>query len=405
MLAFGGWSEVRTGPFEVVTDAGDKEARLTLNYLEQLRHALGTAVGQPDLPSVWPIRVVVLKNKKAATTPELKFGRDAWLASIHAINPQLAASVTDVLLRSWAGHVPPNIRRGLLSLYSTLEVDRTVVELGRPPAVKDRDWSRAHMLAVHPDYSGRLRVLLANLAKGIDTDVAYKNAFEKTPAEVDKALDTYISAGQYGTIPVSGKAISAQRQFVVKEMEDKAAAVVLADLTFANGGEPGYEKLGIPEGQGLVALRKGDKAAAMKLLEQATGAYALVEYAKLLPQDQRRPVLEKAAAANQKWAEPYKLMAAHEGASGAKAGRAPKGDTVGPERSRDVGLDGSYPGIGKADGRRGEVLGRGRAHHRRSEQARGDAAVAARPANGLVRRPTWRLGTKRGARRSRNSRT
>ena len=309
ILAFGGWSEVRTGPFEVVTDAGDKEARLTLNYLEQLRHAIGTAVGQPDLPSVWPIRVIVLKNEKAATNPELKFGRDAWVASIHDINPRMAASVTDVLLRSWPGYVPPNLRRGLLRLYSTLDVDRTVVELGRPPAVKDRDWSRAHMLAVHPDYSGRLRVLLANLGKGIETDVAYKNAFEKTPAEIDKALDAYIAAGEYGTIPVSGKAISAQRQFVVKDMEDKAAAVVLADLTFANGGDPGYEKLGITEGQGLVALRKGDKAAAMKLLEQATSAYALVEYAKLLPQDQRRPVLEKAAAANPKWAEPYKLMA------------------------------------------------------------------------------------------------
>ena len=38
----------------------------------------------------------------------------------------------------------------------------------------------------------------------------------------------------------------------------------------------------------------------------------LVEYAKLLPDADRKPVLEKAGAANPRWAEPYKLMAALE---------------------------------------------------------------------------------------------
>src|SRR5215218_4918294 len=167
------------GPFEVLSEPGDKEARLTLNYLEQLRNAIGIAVGQPDLPSVWPIRVVLLKPKKP-NQPQLKFARDAWVCSFDTIQTTTAASVVDVLLSSWQGHVPPQIRRGLVTLYSTLDVDRTAVSLGRPPAAKDRDWSRAHMLAVRPEYSGRLRVLLANLGKGIDADVAYKNAFEKS---------------------------------------------------------------------------------------------------------------------------------------------------------------------------------------------------------------------------------
>ncbi len=311
MLAFGDWSEVRTGPFEVLSEPGDKEARLVLNHLEQLRHSIGIAVGQPELLSVWPIRVAVVKGKKP-TNPELKFARDAWVCSITEMNPVTAASVVDVLLRSWTGHVPPNIRRGLLTLYSTLEVDRTAVTLGRPPAQKDRDWSRAHMLAVHPEYSGRLRVLLSNLGKGIDPGVAYKNAFEKSAEDIERALDAYITAGEYGTIPVSGKAISAQRQFIPKEVDDKAVTLALADISFANGGDPGYEKLGSVEGQGLVALRKGDTEAARSLLAQATGAFALVEYTKLLPDDQRKPVLEKAAAANPKWAEPHKMIAALE---------------------------------------------------------------------------------------------
>ena len=306
-LLVGAWSEVKSGPFLVISEVNDKDARLTLNYLEQLRNAVGTAVGQPDLPSVWPIRVVLLKKRQ--TYPELKFGRDAWMASIETINPKTSASVVDVLLRSWSGHVPPNIRRGLVTLYSTLDVDGTRVAVGAVPATKDRDWSRAHMLAVQPEFSGRLRVLLANLGKGVDPEVAYRNAFEKGPQEVEQALDKYIAAGQYGTAPVSGRAINAQRQFTPKEIDEKSAALALADLALANGGDPKYE---LAEGQGLIALKKGDKEAARKLLANATTAAPLVEYAKLLPPNEQKPILEKAAAANPLWPEPYRLIAALE---------------------------------------------------------------------------------------------
>lgn len=325
VLAFGGWSQVQMGPFEVLSEPGDKEARLTLNYLEQLRNAIGIAVGQPDLPSVWPIRVVVVKPKKPVQ-PALKFGRDAWVCSIDAINPVTAASVVDVLLNSWPGHVPPHIRRGLVTLYSTLDVDRTAVTLGRPPAAKDRDWARAHMLAVRPEYSGRLRVLLANLGKGLDPGVSYKNAFELLAEDIERELDAYIEAGRYGTIPVSGKPISAQRQFVVKDLDDKSAASALADVAFANGADVGTT----PEHQGLIALRKGDHERAKTLLAESTNAYPLVQYAKLLPAEERKAVLEKAAAANPKWAEPYKLLAALEVHPAQKLGALRKASTLDP---------------------------------------------------------------------------
>ena len=181
--------------------------------------------------------------------------------------------------------------------------------LGKPPATKDRDWARAHMLAVQPEFSGRIRVLLSNLGKGIDPEVSYRNAFEKTAEQIEQALNRYIEAGQYGTFPVSGKPINAQKQFYAKEIDEKTGALAMADVAFANGASPDYDS---PEGQGLVALRKGEKEKARELLAQATGAYALVEYAKLLPEAERKPVLEKSAAANPRWAEPYRLMAALE---------------------------------------------------------------------------------------------
>ena len=93
----------------MVTEAGDKEARITLNYLEQLRNALGQAIGQQEMQSVWPIRVVVLKPKRQVL-PELKFAREGWTCSLEQITPKTTASVVDVLpilARACASEPPP----------------------------------------------------------------------------------------------------------------------------------------------------------------------------------------------------------------------------------------------------------------------------------------------------------
>ena len=128
-----------------------------------------------------------------------------------------------------------------MSLLSTLQVTVcTRVTLGAVPAQKDRDWSRVHMLSVHPDYSGKLRVLLGNLGRGVDTDVAYNNAFQKSAEEIERDLDRYIEAGKFDTVPVSGRAISAQRQFLPKEVDETVGLVALADAAAPGGWLSGY---------------------------------------------------------------------------------------------------------------------------------------------------------------------
>ena len=92
------------------------------------------------------------------------------------------------------------------------------------------------MLSVHPDYSGKLRVLLGNLGRGVDTDVAYNNAFQKSAEEIERDLDRYIEAGKFDTVPVSGRAISAQRQFLPKEVDETVGLVALADAAAPAAG-------------------------------------------------------------------------------------------------------------------------------------------------------------------------
>jgi hypothetical protein len=316
-----GWKQFNYGPFEVLSEGNDKEARELLNYLEQLRTATGSLLGAQELQSTWPIRVVLAEGKRAQVYPVLKLSRDAWVASITSITPETTTSVAKVLFDSWSGNIPPNIERGLLTLLSTLQVNGTRVTLGTPPAQKDRDWSRAHMLAVHPDYSGKLRVLLGNIGRGVEPDVAFNNAFQKPPADIEREVDKYIEAGQYGTIPVSGKPISAQRQFIPREIDEAAALLAQADVLLAqapasasaayhNVLKKNPESVEAREGLGMLEVVAGQHQQALANLSQAKSARALVTRAGITKDiNEKKTLLASAAKVNPKWAEPQRQLA------------------------------------------------------------------------------------------------
>ncbi len=215
-LAYGADSVVRSGPFEVYSEAGDREAKDVMNFAEQLRYTLGWQLGNSDLKPIWPLRILVLK-KKQPESPDCKLARDAYVCAIATPGPTFAASLTRILLDAWNGYLPPPVYRGLIQVYSTVEIEGPKITLGSVPQQKDRDWARAHMLSVDPRYSGKLRVLLGNLSKGVETEVAYRNAFGESREAIDRSLDQYLMAGNYGTITAPSRPLNAQRQLIAKD--------------------------------------------------------------------------------------------------------------------------------------------------------------------------------------------
>lgn len=308
----------------MITENRVKEARETLNFLEQLRHATATLVGAQDIETTWPVRVLVHDGKRQPHVTKLAVARDAYVASVVGPSQEFAASAAQVFLDSWPGQLPAHLSRGLVTLLSTLEVDATRVTLGTPPASKDRDWSRAHMLTVDPEYSGRVRVLLANLGRGMDMDVAYRNAFGKTATEIERAVDAYIEKGNFATAPVSGKAISAQRQFYVREIAADVAQILNADVllaTDAPGAEAAYAAIlksnpnqkEAHEAMALLAVRAGKPDQAKTHIEQGKGARALVELASITKDPAaKRQLLWEATTLNAKWARAHRELAAAE---------------------------------------------------------------------------------------------
>src|ERR1039458_7025115 len=204
------WIRFTSGPIEVFSSAGSKDGRDTLVKFEEFRHALGQVLGDNDLQLPLPIRVLLFKTgapqipepvirgrdqynivlTAGQAIPNEVFARltqlfldtntaraDAYVTAGQAIPNEVFARLTQLFLDTNTARMPERLERGLVALFSTIQVSGIRITLGEPPLHPDMDWARVHLLAVDPEYYGNLRVLTYNLRKGVDEDAAFRNAF------------------------------------------------------------------------------------------------------------------------------------------------------------------------------------------------------------------------------------
>jgi hypothetical protein len=320
------WVKFTSGPFEVMTDAGSRAGRETMVEFLQFRHAVGQIVGEPELQTPQPVRILVFKNARGWTLPTpISEGRDRYnivLQEKAAIPPAAFDQLTRLFLQSNTAQMPPAFERGLVAFFSTLDINGISITAGAPPPKPDLDWARIHFLVVSPEYFGKLRVLLANLRRGVDEEPAYRNAFGKSRAEVEAAAKQHLAAGKFATTSLSSRPM-AERDFPERPVSEADAKLARADLLAGKQSTAEYQALlkdrvkvaEAEEGLGLLALRDGAKDEARRhfslAMEAGTpSARAFIEYAKLEPDnDKAAQALLKAAGINPKLEEPFVLMA------------------------------------------------------------------------------------------------
>lgn len=320
ILGAADWREIRSGPYLVFSDDSDDSddaARDAVNHLEQFRHALGQAFGRAELESVWPITVVVQKN----AAPSFAFGRDGWYATWPARSvppPEFFKQLGQQFLNdNLKGRMPQGFEAALVAAYSTLAVDGIRLTFGAPPAPPDRtlQWAMIHMLTTNPDTSGRMRVLLSNLANGADADASFRNAFQKPQSELEAQARTYLAAGNFGTARVNSRPLDT-RKLTIREALPSRLRALPGDLLLAQGkakeAAAAYQKglnerpsAILQEGYGLSLLELNDKAAAKTALiaavsdAEARPARTYLELARLDPQFMPAAPVRKPAAAKQ----------------------------------------------------------------------------------------------------------
>jgi hypothetical protein len=312
------WIALKSGPFEVLSNVGDKPAREKLMFLEQYREMLRIITGKKEMQLLWPVKVIISKSAPVGIKP-FALGRDARMLSI-AESDNFSRDSLEKLARfiiyENTNRLPPDIEKGLISLVSTLQVDGPRLTLGAPPPEPERThgWALMHMIATNPDYAGRAGVLLSNLEQTDDFDAACHNAFDKTGAQINQQVDAYLKAGNFQTAMISGRALSLTRDFKPVQLLRDEVRFAQADLLLAEGrtddATNAYKELGAPvgsEGLALLDLDKDNDKQARTELQAAIDAgsaspRAWLELGRLNSDDID---LKKASELNPHWAEPF----------------------------------------------------------------------------------------------------
>jgi hypothetical protein len=318
------WVKYLSGPYEVYTDAGQRAGRETLVRFEEFRAAVGQLVGETDLKTAQPIRILVCKNNPPAATGKLLQGRDRYaivLTEKQPIPPDLYRELTRLFLRENTSQMPPAFEHGLIEFLSTFESTGVHITVGAPPAHPDLDWARIHLLVVDPQYYGKIRVLLYNLRKGVDEDAAYSNSVHKSPAEIEAQAKGHLAAGSFQTTTLNSRPM-AESDFQERQVSDSDARLARADLLGTQSAAE-YRKLvndevkvaEADEGLGLLALADHHEDDARGYFQNAIkagtkSARCYIEYAKLEPDSAKAAdALLHAAGINPKLEEPFVLLA------------------------------------------------------------------------------------------------
>ncbi len=312
------WTELNIGPFYVDTEGDTGAARDALTQLEQVRWVLGGLLESKDLPSVWPIRVVLTKSA-APSDPQFVW-QHAMYVAVCAPGARLPLNqIAGILLDANTPRLPPEVESGLRQLFGTLEAKGSRVNWGGAPEHPDLAWARIQLLATKFEYSAGFHIFLTTLESGSTLRAAEQNAFGKDSATLEKEAAANLAAANWQAVSVSGRPLDPKRDFGEHSLEEVVAAVYLADADLASDpkkAEAAY-KSAIEMGGTARALGYEGLAAAAKLshddpkpdLENAiqAGSRSAPIYAAAaedLPPDQALPLLKKAAQLNPLWAEP-----------------------------------------------------------------------------------------------------
>jgi hypothetical protein len=210
------WTVYRMGPFEVFTTRDKKHARATLNHLEQFRWAFSYFTGKAEPKTLWPLRVVISRQP---TKADWVLRNDGWIASLNEkddVPREWNARLARLLIEANLGRMPREVEEGLVANLETAEVSGTHVIIGQPPARTDLTWARLHYLMTDEEKRGRVRVMVANLEKGVELDVALRNSLSITAAQLEADAKVHLDAKTVSTFDLAGKPLNAERDFTAR---------------------------------------------------------------------------------------------------------------------------------------------------------------------------------------------
>lgn len=327
------WTELNIGPYFVDSDGDTTAARSALTQAEQLRWVLGNLLESQDLKSVWPIRILLTKNKGTNPTLRSQFvsqnGEEApqfvsqngqYLLICSPDEPLPLGEIAGILLDANTPRLPAQVEHGVRQLFSTLQARGTHVTWGSAPARPDLAWARMQLFATKFEYSLSFHIFLTALRDGSTLRTAEQNAFAKPAQVLETEAAANLAAGHWDAVPVSGRPLDPKRDFGEHGVDPELIDVYLAEADAAADPQAAQKayKDAIATGvaanaavgyAGLAQLAKRQHQPDKPYLDDAISvgsrsASVYLERADGLSGDQAVELLKKAALYNPRWAEP-----------------------------------------------------------------------------------------------------
>ncbi|MBV9294321.1 MAG: hypothetical protein JO145_02020 [Acidobacteriaceae bacterium] len=301
------------------TDGDTAAARDILTQLEQARWVLGGLLESKDLPSVWPIRVLLTSAEKTNPNGEFVWQNGQYLLVCPPGERVPLAQVGGILLDSNTPRLPSEVESGLRQLFGTLEAHGSRVTWGGPPPHPDLAWARMQLFATKFEYTLSFHIFLAALKSGSDLRAAEQNAFGKDSKALEQEAAANLASGNWQPVSVSGRPLDPKRDFGEHSVDPTVAAVYLADAELASdpkSAEAAYKSAVEAGGsaaalgfEGLARISELEKDNPKPFLDRAIragskSAPVYVTAAEGLDPGDAVPLLKKAIQLNPLWAEP-----------------------------------------------------------------------------------------------------
>lgn len=344
-LGAGDWTKVVSPNFELYTTAGEKKGREGALYFEQV-HDLFHRVSSVRRKDATRIRIVAFSNPKdyLPFSPGENFAafylnagdrEYIVMSGIREENyPVAVHEYTHLWIKQSGVQVPIWLNEGLAEVHSTLKPVGDKVQLGHPMAGRlqmlqgakwiplarllemdqhspeyneknrtgmfySESWLLTHMLYLSAEYRPKWKEFLASLVQTQSAETAFRTAYGKSVAEVEKDLHSYARSDRMNYLVLDARMEKPSDAPAISPATAFESGMVLADLYGAVGKPGEAEKLyrglardnpdrwEVEEGRGLAAWRNRDLAAAKEHYSRAfdlkaTNAEMLFDYAKML---------------------------------------------------------------------------------------------------------------------------
>jgi hypothetical protein len=316
------WIKLKSPNFEMYTTAGERNARDTLRYFEQVREFFVQAMGSMPGKSL-PVRIIAFNSKKEYEPYRINNFATAFYHSTGTsegivlgdigsdVFPVAIHEYVHLVVRHAGLNFPPWIDEGLAELYSTLKPtgDKIVVgnlvpgryeallqdkwvplavivaadhnspyynEKNQAGSLYNEGWALTHMLVLNNAYRANVGKFMSLVNAGTTSADAFQKVYGKTVADIDKELQAYLHGSHFQGVVFSQKLEKVKDEIPAEPASPFDVKFMLADLLNRPGKEQetraAMERLAAENPQrpepfavlGYLAWRKQDTPTAVK---------------------------------------------------------------------------------------------------------------------------------------------